>query len=77
MALGEIGSSTSVEALVHLAEWVPEYLMFDDSRALARKAIWSLGSIGGDKARRALASLTELTSGIVAEGARAQLREWT
>ena len=74
-ALGEIGSQASVDALVHLAEWVPKYLEFDDARALATKAIWALGSITGDEAHQALKSLSASESGVVAEGARAQLEK--
>jgi len=31
-ALGKLRSPASVDALVHLAEWVPGYLDFDDAR---------------------------------------------
>jgi hypothetical protein len=72
-ALGRIGSPGSVDALVHLAEWVPAYLEFDDARALATKAISALGSIGGDEAYQALESLSGSTSDVVAETARAQI----
>lgn len=74
-ALGELRSPASVDALVHLAEWVPGYLEFDDARALAVKAIWALGGIGGGAARRALASLAGSPSSIVADSAVAQLEK--
>jgi HEAT repeat protein len=74
-ALGELRSPASVGALVHLAEWVPGYLEFDDARALAVKAIWALGGIGGEEARGALASLASSPSRIVAESAVAQLEK--
>ena len=74
MALGKIRSPASVEALVHLARWVPGYLEFDESRALATKAIWALGAISGDAAHQALESLARSESSIVAEGAVAQLQ---
>lgn len=73
-ALGELHSPASVDALVHLARWVPGYLEFDDARALAVKAIWALGGIGGEAAHRALTSLTGSSSDIVAENAVAQLQ---
>jgi hypothetical protein len=74
-ALGIIRSPASVPVLVHLAQWVPGYLRFDNVRALATKAIWALGGIGGDKARLALEGLTRSDSSIVAGGAAAQLRK--
>jgi hypothetical protein len=74
-ALAKIKSPASVDALMHLALWVPDYLAYDDARALATKAIWALGGIGGDEARLALESLACSNSSIVAEGARAQLQK--
>lgn len=74
-ALGRLKSPASVAALTYLARWVPAYLEFDDARALAVKAIWALGGIGGDAAHEALTSLASSGSGIVAENAVAQLRK--
>jgi PBS lyase HEAT-like repeat-containing protein len=74
-ALGELRSPASVDALEHLARWVPAYLEFDDARALAVKAIWGLGGIGGDAAHRALKSLASSECGIVAENAVAQFQK--
>jgi HEAT repeat protein len=74
MALGKLRSSASVDALVHLAQWVPPYLEFDDARALAVKAIWALGGIGGEAVRQELTSLASSPSAIVAENAVAQLQ---
>ena len=73
-ALGKLRSPAAVDALVRLAWWVPAYLEFDDARALAVKAIWALGGIGGDAAHGALESLVGSDCGIVAENAVAQLR---
>lgn len=73
-ALGKLRSPASVDALVHLAQWVPEYLEFDDARALATKAIWALGAIAGDAAHEALESLAHSEQPIVADNATAQLR---
>lgn len=73
-ALGEIASPPVVDALVHLATWVPGYLDFDDARALATKAIWALGSIRADAAHEALTVLAESKSSIVAKDAIAQLQ---
>jgi hypothetical protein len=72
-ALGRLKSPASVDALTHLPRWVPAYLDFDDARALAVKAIWALGGIGGDAAHAALTSLASSGSGVVAENAVAQL----
>ncbi|WP_073814917.1 hypothetical protein [Streptomyces sp. CB02261] len=39
--------------------WIPEYLDFDENRALAVKAIWALGAIPGTEAREALEDLRD------------------
>jgi hypothetical protein len=75
MALGKLRAASSVAALEHLAQWVPSYLEFDESRALAVKAIWALGSIRGEQAHRALESLSQSTCRVVAENALAQLQK--
>jgi hypothetical protein len=74
-ALGKLRSPDEVDALAHLTGWVPAYLEFDDARALAVKAIWALGGIGGDAARSALESLASSECGILAENATAQLQK--
>lgn len=56
-ALGSLGRAEAVPALVHAAEWVPEYLDFDENRTLAVKAIHSLGKIPGQEAAAALGYL--------------------
>lgn len=74
-ALGTTGSPTAVDALLHLAEWVPRYLEFDDARALAVKAIWALGTIADDQAQQALKQLASADSNIVAQAALHQLQK--
>lgn len=74
-ALKVVCSPESVDALTHLAEWVPGYLDYDDARALATKAIWALGAISGNAARTALESLACAGDSIVAEAAKAQLEK--
>lgn len=74
-ALGRLKSPAAVDALLHLAQWVPAYLEFDDARALAVKAIWALGGTSGDAAHSALKSLSSSESDIVAENAVAQLQK--
>jgi hypothetical protein len=72
-ALGTLRSPLSVEALIHLAEWVPSYLEFDDARALAVKAIWALDGIGTAEARQALEILSRSDNANIAQNAKARL----
>src|SRR5882724_1288541 len=53
-ALGKLQAPDSVEALYRATQWIPEYLEFDESRALAMKAIRALGRIPGREAEQAL-----------------------
>jgi len=55
--LGRLGSPESVADLVFATSWVPEYLSYDENRALARKAIHALGNIPGPEVDGALAQL--------------------
>lgn len=75
MALEDLRSPDAVDALMHLAQWVPAYLEFDDARALAVKAIWALGAINDESAHRALNSLASSECSIVAENAVGQLQK--
>ncbi len=72
-ALGQLRSPAAVEALYHAAWWVPDYLDFDESRALAVKAIWALGGTPGPEAQQALKQLLSAEGEAVREAARAQL----
>jgi HEAT repeat protein len=63
----------SVPALTHLATHVPEYLIFDDARALSVKAIWALGAISDSTAQQSLQSLAHSDVKIVSLNAKAQL----
>ena len=72
-ALGWLRSPAAVEALYHAAWWVPAYLDFDESRALAVKAIWALGGTPGPEAEHALKQLLSAEDDVVREAARAQL----
>jgi hypothetical protein len=58
-ALGELRTPAAVDALYHLAWWVPEYLDWDDDRGLARKAIWGLAKTPGPEAEEALSLLLD------------------
>lgn len=73
MALGKIKSPDSVDALVHMAQWVPGYLEYDEARALATKAVWALGGIDGDASDQALSMLADSPASIVAKEAQAQI----
>jgi HEAT repeat protein len=57
--IGEVAGSEAVQALVRATHWVPEYLEYDEARALAVKAIHSLGKIPGREAETALRNLLE------------------
>ena len=57
--LGKYKSPTAVDALYRLTQWIPDYLDYDESRALAQKAIRALGGIPGPEAEQALARVVE------------------
>jgi HEAT repeat protein len=71
--LGKLRSPKTVPALVEATRWVPEYLDFDECRALAVKAIWALGGIPGAEAREALEGLRDAENEIIRENAVKQL----
>jgi hypothetical protein len=72
-ALGQLRAPAAVDALYHAAWWVPDYLDYDESRALAVKAIWALGGTPGDEAEQALKQLVSAEDEIVREAAWDQL----
>jgi hypothetical protein len=71
--VGDLATPAAVDALHHAATWVPDYLDFDDNRALAVKAIWALGAIPGTAPEHALEELSRSADGIPREEAVAQL----
>ncbi|MEW9531805.1 hypothetical protein [Microbispora sp. NPDC049125] len=71
--LGELRTSHAVDALYLATQWVPEYLDYDEGRALARKAIWAIGGTPGTEAGQALARLLSSSDEILQEAAREQL----
>ncbi len=73
-ALGTLRSPASVRALQHLADWVPDYLDYDDSRAMGVKAVWALRRTPGPEAEEALWGLLASGSGDVREAAAKGLR---
>jgi hypothetical protein len=72
-ALGKLSTPQSIPDFVFAASWVPEYLLYDDSRALARKAIHALGNISGPEAETALSQLLSSSDGVVREQAAKEL----
>jgi hypothetical protein len=72
-ALGKLRTPKAVDGLLSATKWVPDYLDFDESRALAVKAIWALGSIEGPEADAALNELLNDPDPIVAAGAAKQI----
>ena len=72
-ALDHLRAPAAVDALYHLAWWVPGYLDWDDTRGLARKAIWGLGKTPGPAAEEALRLLLDEPDEIVRENAAKQL----
>ena len=74
--LGIIGGAQAVPALVHLATWVPDYLEWDDARALGVKAVWSLYKIHSENARQALVVLVDDSNEVISKNARERLLNW-
>jgi hypothetical protein len=64
---------TAVGALYRAAWWIPDYLDFDESRALAVKAIWALGGTPGIDADEARKRLLVAEDDIVRAAARSEL----
>lgn len=72
-SLGEWRDPDSIDALLHMTDWIPGYLDYDEARALATKAIRALGGIPGPEASAALERLSEADDPIVREGAEYQI----
>ena len=73
-ALGELRTPAAMGALFHATQWIPGYLDFDESRALASKAIWALGKMSGGEAEEKLKVLTRSDDPNLQEKATEQLR---
>jgi hypothetical protein len=63
----------TVDALFAATQWIPKSLEYDDSRALAVKAIWALGKIPGGEAGRKLEVLARSDNVILQQAATDQL----
>jgi hypothetical protein len=66
-------TAETVEALFQATQWIPKYLEFDDSRALAVKAIWAIGKIQGVLAEEKLVELARSRDPVVRTNAQKQL----
>ena len=73
-ALRDLHTPAAVPAFVYATCWIPAYLDFDESRALARKAIHALGETPGPAAERALTELTDSDDELLRETASRVLR---
>jgi hypothetical protein len=71
--LDKLRTPAAVDALYEATQWVPDYLEWDDTRALARNAIWAIGKIPGPEAQRALERLLKSDDEILRDGAREQI----
>lgn len=71
--LGRLRSPGAIDALYEAAQWVPEYLDFDENRALANKAVRALGAIPGERAEEALKRLLGSDAEVIRNQAAAQL----
>jgi hypothetical protein len=71
--LDKLRTSAAIDALSTAALLVPDYLEWDENRALARNAIWAIGKIPGPEADAALKQLLEADDEIVREAARKQI----
>ncbi len=73
-ALVNMHSPKSIDALYQATQWIPAYLDFDESRALAVKAIWALGGIAGVAAEHKLIKISKSSDSILRENAENQLQ---
>ena len=71
--LARRGDPQLTDVMMRAATWVPEYLDWDDARAMATKAIYGLGRTGGERAITALWQLVDDPADPVRECAAYQL----
>lgn len=72
-ALGTLRDERAVRALIRAANYLPPYLEYDESRALAIKAIWAIGQIPGRESLAALRELEESSDEIIRGAVAKQL----
>lgn len=73
LLLDKLRTPAAIDALRNMAQWIPDYLDWDENRALARNAIWAIGKIPGPEAEAALKQLLASDDEIVRDGASEQL----
>jgi|LauGreDrversion4_2_1035121.scaffolds.fasta_scaffold466205_2 hypothetical protein len=73
-ALGKLKTPKAVDGLLDATKHIPIYLDFDESRALAVKAIWALGGIEGSEADAALKEVMSNPDPILVAAAEEQLK---
>lgn len=71
--LDRLRTPAAIPAFIYAARHVPDYLDFDDARALAVKAIWGLGNLPAPEAEEALHSLLDSSNEVVDRNVRGQL----
>jgi hypothetical protein len=71
--LAKLRDPASIDVLFLAAKWVPDYLDFDESRALARKAVRGLVDIPGKQAEDALMRLLDTDDALVRGEAKKML----
>ena len=70
----EFQDPENAPAFYRATQFVPDYLEFDETRALAVKAIWGLGNIGGEEATAMLQQLAASDIEPIRDNARKQLK---
>lgn len=73
-ALDALRTEDAIPALYRASQFVPKYLEFDESRALASKAIWAIGRLPGRMPEKMLKNMSISKDPIVRDAALNQLR---
>jgi hypothetical protein len=73
-ALDELRTPDAVDALFRATQWIPKSLEYDDSRALAVKAIWALAKLTVPEAETKLEIIARSNSAVLRKAAIEQLQ---
>jgi len=76
-ALDKLREPEAADALFRATQWVPEYLKFDENRALAVKAIWALWKLQSPEAKARLEQIAASETPILRETATMLLNKAT
>ena len=76
LAIQDLKCACAVEALERRASGNPDYLIWDENHALARKCTWALADIGTDDAKQALERLSKSVTSVVRDFAQKRLDNW-